>query len=75
METLVFLLPVIIGGFAGYFISVKFGNNNSNFVDKSSSTLDELNDRDRMKYGFLLIDNMEKDMRNRAERVRRREEE
>ena len=73
MESLIYLLPVIIGGFAGYMLSAKFGNNDSNFTDDSSNVLDELNNRDRIRYGFLLIDKMEKDTRDRVERVRQRE--
>jgi hypothetical protein len=74
MESLIFLLPVIIGGLAGYLLSVKFGNYSSDSTDNSSNILDELNNRERMKYGFLLIDRMEKDAKDRAERVRQREE-
>lgn len=74
MESLIFLLPVIIGGLAGYFLSAKFGNYGSDSTDNSSNILDELNNRERIKYGFLLIDKMEKDAKDRAERVRRREE-
>ena len=69
--SLIFLLPVLIGVIAGY-LSTKFGHYESKNSHDSSNVLDELNNRDRLKYGFWLIDNMKEDSRDRAERVKQR---
>jgi hypothetical protein len=74
MDNLVYLIPVVVGMVVGIVLANKANSSGSGFTRDSSDSLDDLNTRDRLKYGFILADNMEKDRRERAERVRRREE-